>query len=426
MSVGRAEVGPGGARLRRALAVAVASLLLANAAVLVGRRVTALDNALGWVAGRPGALADWWSEGQATSSREASGAALPPAVPDASAVRALADELGRFVEATRGLRFKAPVSITVLEKTRFRERLLATKSPESRAAEAGRAKVVLQALGLVQPEIDLERLTREALTTVSVAFYDPAVGELVVEAARAITPFLRSRLVHELTYAVDDQHFGLLRPSLAEALDESAEAFGVLAEGSAGWVERRYLDSLTVGERRRAEAEGARREQSLPAELPRALLAGLRFPGHAGPVVVEALVASGGTARLDEAFHSPPISTEQLLHPDRLLAGALPLPLEEPQPDGEVVQRGVLGELGLTILLASVLEPATARIAADGWGADRYVAWSDGPRACIRATFLADSPTDHEELTRALADWVGRRPPGTLGRGESIVIRRCA
>lgn len=125
---------------------------------------------------------------------------------------------------------------------------------------------------------------------------------------------------------------------------------------------------MTVGERRRAEAEGAR--------------------------------------------------LEQLLHPDRLLAGALPLPLEEPQPDGEVVERGVLGELGLTILLASVLEPATARIAADGWGADRYVAWSDGPLACIRASFLADSPTDSEELTRALADWVGRRPPGTLGRAS--------
>ncbi|MGH9024126.1 MAG: hypothetical protein ACRDV9_13675, partial [Acidimicrobiia bacterium] len=123
---------------------------------------------------------------------------------------------------------------------------------------------------------------------------------------------------------------------------------------------------------------------------------------------------------------SPPVSTEQLLHPDRLLAGAGPLPLDEPRPDGEVVERGVLGELGLTILLASVLEPATARTAADGWGADRYVAWSEGPRACIRARFLADSPAEAAELTSALADWVGQRSPATLERGDPLVLRRCA
>lgn len=410
-------------RLRRVLAVAVASLILANVAILT-RRITPLDRARSWVAARPGALIDWWSDRQ-SPVREVPGAALPPAVPDASGVRALADQLGRFVEETRGLRFKSPVAITVLETAAFRERLLATKSPETRTAEAAKAKVVLQALGLVPPEIDLERLTREALTAVSRAFYDPAAGELVVEKAR-VTPFVRSRLVHELTYALDDQHFGLVRPSLSDAGDESAEAFGVLVEGSAGWVERRYLDSLTVGERRRAEGEGRQHEQALPADLPRALLASLRFPGHAGPAVVEALVAAGGTTRLDEAFRSPPISTEQLLHPDRFLAGAGPLPLEEPRPDGEEVERGVLGELGLTILLASVLEPATARTAADGWGADRYVAWREGTRACIRASLLADSPAEALELASALAGWVEQRSPATLERGDPMVLRRCA
>ncbi|MGH9023506.1 MAG: hypothetical protein ACRDV9_10470, partial [Acidimicrobiia bacterium] len=283
-------------RLRLVLAVAVASLILANAAILA-RRVTAVEQARSWVAARPGALADWWADRQ-SSVRQVPATALPPAIPDASGVRVLADQLSGFVEETRGQRFKSPVAITVLETTEFRERLLATKSPETRTAEAAKAKVVLQALGLVPPEIDLEKLTREALSAVSRAFYDPTVGELVVEKAR-VTPFVRSRLVHELTYALDDQHFGLVRPSLSGASDESAEAFGVLVEGSAGWVERRYLDSLTVGERRRAEGEGRQHEQALPADLPRALLASLRFPGHAGPAVVEALVGAGGTARLD-------------------------------------------------------------------------------------------------------------------------------
>lgn len=61
------------------------------------------------------------------------------------------------------------------------------------------------------------------------------------------TPFVRQILDHELTHALQDQHFNLDRE--LNDLYESYLAFEALIEGDASRIENLYLESLAPGER---------------------------------------------------------------------------------------------------------------------------------------------------------------------------------
>ena len=113
-------------------------------------------------------------------------------------------ELQTFVEAARGLRFLEPVDVAVLGDAAFRRTLAGGRALEEPEAEV--AIGVLRALGLVGPGDDLASAQLDVDTVAG--FYDTETKELVVRGAR-LTPFVRQVLVHELTHALDDQHFDL-------------------------------------------------------------------------------------------------------------------------------------------------------------------------------------------------------------------------
>jgi len=73
---------------------------------------------------------------------------------------------------------------------------------------------------------------RTLLTAGVVGFYDPETKQLVVRGTDT-TPFTRRVLAHELTHALDDQHFDLNRQQLDKADDETGFGFSALVEGNA-------------------------------------------------------------------------------------------------------------------------------------------------------------------------------------------------
>jgi hypothetical protein len=93
------------------------------------------------------------------------------------------------------------------------------------------------------------------------------------------------------------------------------------------------------------------------------------------------LVSRGGVAALTAALDDPPLTSEELIHPERYLERSKRRPLalfpeasDAFAPECESVVSTSYGELGLGVWLAEMglAEPA-ARAAADGWDADR--AW---------------------------------------------------
>jgi hypothetical protein len=335
--------------------------------------------------------------------------------PGTSAVIA---ELKAFVESTRGLRFLGPVDVAVVGDAAFR-RVLSGGTPTERP-DVDVANAVLRALGLLPA--DGPAPTGDLDPDTVAGFYDTETEELVVRGPN-LSPFVRQVLVHELTHALDDQHFDL-DPDFVD--DEAALAFEALVEGDAVVVESRYLASLPEAERQEAAAEeeatfggAGRRISDKEAELG-------AFPYRDGPRLVAALLAAGGPGRLDAAFRAPPVSSAEVLHPERFLAGRGRAGVPPVVADGRVVDDGVLGEVILRLVVAGAVPRDQAARAAAGWAGDRYVAWSAGGRTCLRATVVMDNAAEAAELAAGLRPWAGAKVDPVTSGPPAVTFTRCA
>src|SRR5205814_1136238 len=210
-------------------------------------------------------------------------------------------------------------------------------------------------------------------------FYDPKSKALVVRGVK-LTPYVRQVMVHELTHALQDQWFSIDRPDLDKANDERPDGFQALVEGDAVRVDGEYRASLPKAEQRQAEQEENGQASGVDQSVPPVLIELLTFPYQVGPDFTRALLQAGGTGRLDGAFTNPPTTTEQLLHPQKFLAGEGAKPVTPPPADGKTIDTGVLGEFGLDVVLEQGIADGTlsgddVQRAAAGWGGDQYVAW---------------------------------------------------
>ena len=116
------------------------------------------------------------------------------------------------VEAIRGLKFDHAVPVHYLPDAAFEKRLLKDDDPNpsaSRTAAFKRSEDELRALGLLDHDIDLHATARAALGSDTLAFYDPRTKDVYVRGTDTTAPATRVTLAHELTHALQDQHFNL-------------------------------------------------------------------------------------------------------------------------------------------------------------------------------------------------------------------------
>lgn len=329
-------------------------------------------------------------------------------------VNALLPGLQAFVEQQRGLPFTDEVAVEVLDDGDFLDALYEAPEDAPHVPEDRDGERTLKALGLLEEDADLDEQVEEQLDAGVVGFYDPTTDRLVVR-GRAADVFTELVLVHELVHALQDQHFDLDRPQLDEADDERSLAFDALVEGDAILVEEAWLASQPTD--RQAEVLsrlGGEPDGQTGGDVVGLLLA---FPYLSGPPYVRDVLDDGGQAALDAQFRDPPTTTEQVLRPDT--AGP---PVDVPRPDveGEVVDEGVLGELGVALVVGTDPEqdgPHTA------WGGDRYVTVEVDDRTCTTADIAADDPAQLPELEQALQD---ARPDAELERrGDVLRLTAC-
>jgi hypothetical protein len=326
-------------------------------------------------------------------------------------VTALLPGLTAFVERERGLPFLEEVDVEVLGDRAFLAALREDDEDEGeQQQEEGDPEATLRALGLLEPGTDLDGRVEEVLDAGVAGFYDPTTGRLVVR-GRQVTPFVELVVVHELVHALQDQHFDIDRPELDEADDERSTAFTALVEGDAVRVETAWYRAQSAERRAAVDAvtgEGVDASDDVVTAL-------LGFPYYAGPPYAAALLERGGQEALDTAFVDPPTTTAEVLLPGLgRPAGRAPAPA----PEGDVVDEGVLGVLGLALVVGA--DPAELDPALRGWRADRYVTVEDDGTACTTAHVAAD---DVPALRRLLADAgldVGDGPEGT------VRLRSCA
>ena len=116
---------------------------------------------------------------------------------------------------------------------------------------------------------------------------------------------------------------------------------------------------------------------------------------------------------VDAAFASPPTTSEQVLRPGSPPAVAVP----EPEAEGDVVDRGAIGALGLALVLGTDLFHGDGE---DRWDGDRYVTWQDGDRSCTLAHIAAPDPA---LLQAELAEWTTYQDDAEVGPGPEGTVR---
>lgn len=342
---------------------------------------------------------------------------------------AVVAELQAFVEEERGLPFLRDVTVELADDQEFTDRLL--EDFDEGLEDLETSGHVLQALGLVSPDDDVVEAVRSLLSDSVVGFYDTETDELVVRGTDT-SPYVRMVMAHELTHALDDQHFELFRPELEDAPDEAGFGFTVLVEGSASTVEEAYRATFSAEEE--AEASATELELQLGTDItaiPFVLIESLSAPYLLGPTFVAALLADGGQPTLDAAFDAPPTTSEATMQPEVFLDGEGVVAVPPPAADGDEIDRHVLGAFGLAQLLGegalviSGLEPSDA---VDGWGGDGYAAWIEGERACVRVNIVGDTPQDTDEIASALEGWAASAPfdvEATVETGDVVTLTSC-
>lgn len=185
-----------------------------------------------------------------------------------------------------------------------------------------------------------------------------------------------------------------------------------LLAGEATLMQTLYADGLPE-ERRAALAEQAAADAQPEFHLgPPFLVEQARFAAAAGSALALHLYRQEGTTGLDRALANPPVSTEQVLHPeryDRWEAPLLPEPFTVVLEGYEAVEEGTWGERGWRSLLGGRGGYAQAADAARGWGGDRFVLlWNaEAERITWVVRYRGDAFADASRMASALVDLVG-------------------
>jgi hypothetical protein len=339
--------------------------------------------------------------------------------------------------ALRGLRFTNPVPIQLMSANDARGVLERELRHQYEPGELARLGRVYGALGLFDPGTDLEHAFLEFYGQQVAGFYEPIGHRMIlIEDALAGDPLTRlvqgvTRrdlageliLAHELTHALQDQHFGLDIGRTDVGEDDAQLARHAVYEGDAtlagfGVV----LGKLSARSATRLAAKLERVPDQLARaypDVPSAIRETVVFQYVAGVNFVSWAFQRGGWDGVNALLARPPVSTEQILHPEKYFVrsehpltvqiGALAPYL---QAGWELAEEATLGELTIQLLMQRFTTRERAASVAAGWDGDRLQALArNGTLALVWLTAW-DSEDDAREFFAAYGETLAAKHGG--------------
>jgi len=295
-------------------------------------------------------------------------------------------DIERQVAAIRGPEFKRPVDYQVLNRKEIKQTMAGKLDEVYSEKEFTDMTEAMSAVGLLPTGYPLREKYIDLLGEQVAAFYDQHTHKLYMyEDASLDNAQNRVVLAHELTHALQDQHFSLKRlPLEIKTNDDRAVAASALVEGDATLVMSEFmLKNLSKQMLKDSVVSSFTQNMKQLETAPRYLREMLVFPYLRGQEFCATLFGAGDYAAVTKAYAEPPSSTAQILHPQKYLAN----PREEPiaiawsqlEVKGEKpAADNCVGEMGLRILFTEWLDATTAERAAAGWRGDRYLYYPGG------------------------------------------------
>lgn len=282
--------------------------------------------------------------------------------------------MAELAEVT-GFTVKRPVAFELITRAQVNQFLQDRIKESVKPAELRAEELTLKKLGFVPQDFDLKKTTIELLTEQTAAFYDFHRKKLYIT-EWAATALRDEALVHELAHALADQNFPLEKFSKKVENDsEQSLSRQAVVEGQASWLMREVL--LKRAEKGEIGDTGgpAKGDESFPVfdKAPLYFQETLMFPYNAGEEFQKAINERMGKRGYAQVFLHPPVSAQQVLHPDLYFAGLKPLDPAVPEVKGmKRLVEGSLGELEHSILLRQYCGEETARDLSPKWRGANY------------------------------------------------------
>lgn len=344
---------------------------------------------------------------QGPPSEGPAGSPTPALSPTAAATPvdpiALFRQIGEETAAIRELEWKSPVAPRLVDEAEARAIISKDFEAETPAELFEETEALYRGLGLMTGDRHLLDLFLDAMSAQVLGFYRDTDRTLyVVKRSGGVGPIEEYTVSHELTHALQDQSFGLANLHLDETdQGDRSLAKRSLVEGDASlasfyWMQG-HLSLADLAEIVKAAADPA--PQAALDALPPLARASLTFPYETGLTFVMSLQQKGGWEAVDAAWKDPPVSTEQLIHPEKYTAREKPIDMALPAGLAKSLGAGwslamedTFGELGLRTWLAQGNAKDAADAAAAGWGGDRVGLYRgpDGAWAIVIRTVWDD------------------------------------
>jgi hypothetical protein len=352
-----------------------------------------------------------------------------PAIPSRAAREAaIVAATAAVLEETskiRELPILKPVKSGAQSREQIENMLIKNLYEQMTVEEMHATEVAYRKFGLAPANFEYRPFIIRLLLEQIAGYYDPVAREfyladwLELETQKPV-------MAHELTHALQDQHFNLRRFQKWPHGDSDAQlAAHALIEGDATLAMMVYMakNPLVALAFTRSLNTGVSTVQFNQA--PRALRESLIFPYLQGSEWATGVYKKEGFAGLSKAFTKLPLSTEQILHAEKYFAYEQPLKITLRDLSGMLnagdkatasslptanrpataswhrINSDVNGEWGYYLVLDQFLNsPAESRRAAAGWAGDRYDVY-EGPesgKAVIAHVSAWDTEADAREF----------------------------
>lgn len=316
-------------------------------------------------------------------------------------------EIAEQVAEIRRLELRKPLKSRLVEEAALADKVSELAFAEQDPAEIRDTEQLLIALRLAPPAIELAEIVESLYREQILGLYVPEEATLYVRQRGTDSPAQRMTTAHEITHALQDQVFDLVKlQEDAEGDDDAALAMLSLIEGDAVLTQQLWAQRHLTAEEI-AQAAGEASGGDTLSEAPDYLRESLFFPYAEGGRFVADLYRTGGQDAVDDAFADPPTSTEQILHPERYRDRDDPVSVPvrvRPGRGWQVASTYQFGEFDLLQLLQP-LGNQTAAAAAEGWDGGTVRSWSNGGDTAVAASLVFDSNEDAVQACDAIPQW---------------------
>jgi len=211
-------------------------------------------------------------------------------------------------------------------------------------------------------------------------------------------------LAHEIMHMMQEKHF---KDPEARFHDE-LQAWAALIEGDASFTADKYIEEET-GRPTISDSPAFLSSSNKPSvathlpavKMPESLVELWLFRYRYGESFVSALYRLGGWEKVNAAYVRPPLTTEQILHPEKYLEGESFVLVDSillDSSDWSLVKTERFGEHFIRVMLSRHIPRDDAVRAAEGWHGDNFTYYKKEENHLFTWKIVWDSERDSVEF----------------------------